>query len=153
MRKPLWYIHAVYKHGHKRIHVVSTEYRTWQNMLTRCENPRVAHFARYGGIGITVCARWHDFQLFLADMGLKPISRYSIDRIDSTLGYFPDNCRWASTFDQARNKRSNIWTVVDGQRMCLTDACRHLGLNRGTVKSRIHRSGWTINKALGLPEP
>src|SRR5713101_5590344 len=68
-------------------------YRTWQSMIQRCTDPNSKSFSRYGGRGITICLEWrHSFMRFLCDMGSRPSTRYSIDRIDNSKGYFPENC-------------------------------------------------------------
>jgi hypothetical protein len=84
----------------------SSEYRAWSSIKTRCLNPADPHYPDYGGRGITICDRWrYDFAAFLADMGRKPSPRLSIDRIDNDGNYEPGNCRWATTKQQAMNKR------------------------------------------------
>ncbi len=86
-------------------------YRSWQAMIARCEYPCSGSYERYGAAGITVCAEWRDsFARFLADMGERPPGT-SLDRIDNSLGYAPGNCRWASTRDQALNRRPRSPTV------------------------------------------
>lgn len=82
----------------------SPAYRSWDMMIQRCTNPKHTSFPRYGALGVTVCERWRTFSLFLSDMGERPAGT-SIDRIDSCKGYEPGNCRWATTLEQARNKR------------------------------------------------
>ena len=42
-------------------------YQTWKNMMERCYNPKNRYYINYGGEGITVCERWHDFNNFLDD--------------------------------------------------------------------------------------
>jgi len=76
-------------------------------MLKRCRDPRHIYFAKYGGRGITVCARWSNFPEFLADMGPRPSLRHSIDRIDNDGNYELSNCRWATPAQQQRNRRDN----------------------------------------------
>lgn len=82
------------------------EYITWRNMLKRCHNENDTAYDNYGGRGIRVCKRWREsYAAFLADMGRKPSSCHSIDRIRVNRGYYPTNCRWADAVTQANNKR------------------------------------------------
>ena len=93
------------KHGHARDGKLTQEYNSWMAMHKRCRQPTTRDFEHYGGRGITVCERWKEFANFLKDMGPKPTPSHSIDRINVNGNYELANCRWATTKEQAGNKR------------------------------------------------
>lgn len=80
-------------------------YTAWVEMRRRCR--AIRHQKNYSGRGISVCADWEDFFTFAADMGPHPGRGWTLDRKDNDLDYCPDNCRWATTTTQNRNKRTN----------------------------------------------
>lgn len=86
-------------------------YRSWTSMLERCRNKNRHNSHRYTGRDITVCDRWLSFENFLQDMGPRPTGT-SLDRINNELGYGPDNCKWATSSEQARN-RSRAVKYID----------------------------------------
>lgn len=83
-------------------------YHVWTGMVNRCENIDNKSYPRYGGRGIKVCEEWHEFPAFQKwavshgyDDGLE------IDRIDNDGNYCPENCRWVTRLENARNKSNS----------------------------------------------
>lgn len=139
-------------HGESMSTGYTKEYRAWQAMLARCRNPNVKLYSRYGGRGITVCQRWEDsYETFLADMKRAPTPKHSLDRIDFNGNYEPNNCRWATSGLQRRNASHVVTVEVEGEAMCLKDACAKMGRSYKIVHGRIRR-GWTIADALATPK-
>jgi hypothetical protein len=145
-------IHATgYKHGTTgRNKKAIPEYGIWAAMRDRCNNPNNKHFKDYGGRGITVCQRWNDFRTFLADMGPRPSPRHTLDREDNDKGYSPDNCRWATRKQQARNTRLTRMVTVDGETVPLNDVADAVGIHEKTLKGRLAK-GLTLGEALEIP--
>ena len=138
------------KHGHAtRGKGISPTYRTWQAMVTRCTNVSVKSYEDYGARGIAVYAGWLLFENFLADMGEKPPGM-SIERMDNNLGYSPDNCKWATKIEQARNTRANKFITYKEQRMTQAELALLIGHNQSTVSYRMRR-GWTPEQIANIP--
>ena len=126
----------------------SSEYRIWVGMITRCTNQNCDAFPRYGGRGITVCGRWREsFENFLADIGTRPSKSHSIDRINNNKGYEPGNVQWATTKQQARNRRSNHFLTFLGKTQSIAEWAEELGLSAATISTGLAR-GKTTEQAL-----
>ena len=123
-------------------------YECWRNMRRRCDNPNRPDYKHYGGRGIQVCPEWSSFHQFLADMGPRPSSDHSIERNDTNGNYEPSNCRWATSAEQKRNTRASAWVVVNGKKVCLTEAAELLGTHVQTFYSRMSRHGLTHQQAV-----
>lgn len=127
------------------------EYKVWREMLRRCENPTHKRFHEWGGRGISVCDRWHDFDLFLEDMGFRPSAAHSIERVDNDEGYAPNNCVWATRKQQANNQSSNKLMTLGGKVQSMAKWADELNLPYSTIRSRKNNLGWTDEKALTTP--
>jgi hypothetical protein len=117
------------QHGHARhgpTGKASPTYQSWQSMLTRCRRRQ-----DYRKSGIRVCVRWRSFENFLTDMGERPAGT-TLDRKDNAKGYQPDNCRWATPRDQARNTRRNKLTLLSAVAVAL----RMLGGEKASVVAK-----------------
>lgn len=137
-------------HGHYAGDQPSSTYVTWQSMRQRCNDPHSDRFYAYGAIGITVCDEWcHSFEQFLADMGERP-KGCTLDRIDNTKGYSPDNCRWATPKQQSHNRKSNVLVNFQGSLIPCAEAARRCGLSKTLLYDRLKR-GWPEDRLFDPP--
>lgn len=116
--------------------VASGEYRSWQNMKDRCLNTKGQDYAHYSSRGITVCERWLAFDNFMDDMGPKPTPLHTLERNDNNQGYGPDNCRWATREEQARNRSS----VLRLRGFKVWELAERLGVRPTTIHQRLWRA-------------
>lgn len=95
--------HSNYKYGCR----TNRLYTIWKGMKARCLNINDKYYYLYGGKGISICKEWINdfasFQLWALNNGYA--DNLSIDRIDSNGNYEPNNCRWATSFEQNNNKK------------------------------------------------
>ena len=123
-------------------------YNCYRGIKARCTNPKDPQWYLYGGRGIKVCRRWlASFENFLADMGEQPSNKHSIDRIDSNKGYNKANCRWATTKEQANNKRNNTVLIFNGEVHTIAQWAEILGISPKTISCRFN-SGKPIEQVL-----
>lgn len=127
------------------------EYKAWVAMRSRCTRPTNPAWDDYGGRGITVCKRWlESFAAFYEDMGPRPSEDHSLDRIDNNRGYYPHNCRWATSLTQNHNLRSNHRVTHEGETLTLAEWSERTGIPKSVLGKRIH-AGWPPEEALTTP--
>lgn len=128
------------------------EYRTWATIKQRCYNPNNTKYHLYGGKGIKMCDRWlTSFENFLADMGPKPSSKHTIERLKSNLDYGPDNCRWATTMEQNANTSRNVYLTYQGETLHISAWARRYGIPKTTITKRIRVHKWSVERAITEP--
>lgn len=129
----------------------SSEFRIRASVIRRCYDPKNNAYARYGARGITVCERWlESFENFYADMGPRPSLDHSIDRIDNSGNYEPENCKWSTRIEQGNNKRNNRLIEMGGRVQTVAQWCRELGVEYDTVSRRLNQYKWSVIKSFGL---
>ncbi len=127
------------------------EYWVWKTMRRRCRNPGFASYSRYGAVGVTMCEAWFSsFKTFYADMGPRPSDSHSIERMNGTKGYEPGNCVWATSEQQARNRKSNRWLTIGSETLCMADWCARYKIKPATVYLRV-KKGMSMLDAVTIP--
>lgn len=138
------------KHGQAKTYSQSPTYKAWVRMIARCENPKNQNYEYYGGRGITVDPRWRSsFSNFLEDMGERP-EGLTLDRKDPLKGYGPDNCQWATQFEQGKNRTTNVYLTLGEETLIMSDWVRRLGCKISALRMRLSK-GWSVERALTEP--
>lgn len=152
-RKNLWDgkrdLPWAYKHGYSYDRL----YRKFQKMKQRCYNPNAEQYERYGARGITICQKWLDNPGLFVEWAIKNgglDKSLTIDRIDGSGPYSPDNCRFITTKEQQRNLRSNKILEYNGESHCMSEWSEIFNINYKVLSGRINR-GWSVERALTEP--
>lgn len=128
------------------------EWRAWKGMLERCYLESCHSYPHYGGRGIVVCERWRNsFENFFEDIGRRPTTKHSLDRIDNDGNYEPSNCRWATASQQALNTRRTVMITYNGVTRPLIEWAKDFGLHSETLRRRILKYKWSVERALTTP--
>lgn len=127
-------------------------YNIYRCMITRCENPKVKDYRFYGGRGITICQEWresfHAFKEWAINNGYRP--DLTIERRDNNGPYSPENCRWATVKEQARNRRTTHLVTYNGVTRSMADLAEEHGIPYGVFALRLRR-GWSVERAVKQP--
>ncbi|MDU7339315.1 MAG: hypothetical protein E7L17_14525 [Clostridium sp.] len=121
----------------------------WCGMKSRCSNPKNIAFKNYGAIGIKVCDLWRvnflEFYNWSMQNGYK--EHLTIDRINTSGNYEPDNCRWATYEQQENNRRNTVYFTACGNKLPVSEWSRRIGISSSTLRWRIEK-GWNENEIL-----
>jgi hypothetical protein len=127
----------------------SPTWSSWAKMKQRAGlNKRERHHEHIYA-NVNADPRWASFEEFLNDMGERPAG-HTLDRIDNAKGYWKENCRWATHTVQCGNRRNNIVVTLEGERLCLKEACRKIGVKYLKVYKRMVR-GVSFERAVSVP--
>jgi len=126
----------------------SAEYKIWSGIIRRCTNPNEKCYSRYGGRGVSVCDRWRSYECFLEDMGRRPSSLHSIDRIDPSGNYEPSNCRWATSLEQGRNRTGLTYITIGNETLPIWQWSERSGVPIKIISQRLIRDGWSPDRAV-----
>ena len=128
-----------YSWGHpEKNGIGSFEYRAWTNIRKRVTSGTAK-----------MCERWlNSYDDFLNDIGRSPGNEFTVDRIDNSKGYSPDNCRWADAKQQGRNRSNNLIIEYNGKSQCLSAWAEEFKINAHTLWVRIYTLGWDLEKSL-----
>ena len=148
-----WQRDKVTTHGLKKTRL----YVIWRDIKLRCFNPNANNFKDYGAKGVTMCDEWkNNFKNFydwaMSNGYNKDAKRgeCTIDRIDNSKGYCPQNCRWIDNLAQQNNRINNRFLTYNGKKQTVAEWGRELNMPRHALCARLY-SGWSIEKTLTTP--
>lgn len=136
-------------------HTITTPrlYSIWRKMKSRCTNKNDKQARYYTLKGICVCKEWAEsyeaFEMWSLAHGYN--DKLSIDRIDNSRGYSPQNCRWADAYIQNNNSSNCHYVTIEGRTQSLAQWCREFNMPYGVVRRRINGLKWDEVKALTTP--
>lgn len=136
--------HCGCKHGSKTHGMSKTHlYKSWAAMKRRCDFPDELHKKYYKDKGITYCKEWKDFVSFSKwALNNGYVSGYTIERLDNSKGYSPENCTWIPAKDQNKNKTNKSHLIIDGVDKSYTEWANEYGIRENTIRMRI-KYGWS----------
>lgn len=130
----------------------------YSSMIGRCYKKNNGAYNDYGAKGITVCKEWVEDRQKFYDWAIKSGFKYepdkngrnklTLDRIDTTKGYSPDNCRWITNEEQANNKKMNVVIEVNGEKIHLRQLAKDLNMNFNTLFKRWKYTKMPIEKVI-----
>lgn len=139
---------------HNTHHLSNTRlYRIWNAMKNRCYFKTHHAYSYYGARGITVCDEWKDsFESFYSWAISNGYSEnLTIDRINNSEGYYPENCKWVTMEEQVNNRRSCIRITYNGETKNLMQWCKLLDLPYKLINQRMKLKNISFEEAISIP--
>lgn len=124
-------------------------YTIWCNMKARCNNPKSYEYPWYGGKGVCVCDDWMAFEPF-SEWALNNgySENLTIDRIDVSKNYCPENCRWINYAQQSLNRTDNHKITAFGKTQTMKEWSDETGIKYDTIERRINKYKWPPERAV-----
>ena len=126
-------------------------YKSWSNMLNRCNNKNDKRYSDWGGRGIKVCKEWKIFPNFYKDMSSTFKLGLTLDRINNNGNYCKENCHWATRKEQALNTRNierAIHITFNGVTKTISEWAEEIGIKKTTLYMRIKNYKLPLEMAL-----
>ncbi len=114
------------KHGDAKRINRAPEYDVYHQAKARCNNPKHAAFANYGGRDIRF--EYVSYADFIDDLGYRPSSKYSLERDDNNGNYRRGNCRWATRKEQQNNRRCTRRPLSHAASIAAVQQLQQMGL-------------------------
>lgn len=125
----------------KRTREEKLMYHIWLKIKSRCLNPNDKMYKNYGGRGIGIHNDWMDFETFFNDMGKKPSSKHTVDRIDNNGNYGKSNCKWSDRHEQSNNRRNNIFYEYKAIKLSLQQWANYFGVSSTYLVKLVYEKG------------
>lgn len=127
-------------------------YSTWKNIKHRSKNPEDHRYNTDKHLVIPTCKEWEDsFEVFYTwAMANGYTDNLTIDRIDGSKGYFPENCRWVTRKQQSNNIATNRIITIDGVSHTMSEWSDISGISRHNIEKRL-KMKWDEKKAVFTP--
>lgn len=127
-------------------------YQVWFKIKERCNNKNNKDYRYYGELGIHIYDEWNNsfesFRDWAINNGYE--DGLTIERTDVYSDYTPSNCCWIPLKEQKYNKRNSIYVNYKNEKINLLKYCDDNNLNYYTIKNRIFKYGWDVEKAIEL---
>jgi hypothetical protein len=132
-------------------------YKIWKSMKGRClwkkGKARIyKNFKNYVQRKITICPEWAANFIIFKNWAISHgyADNLSIDRIDNTKGYSPENCRWATPEQQSNNTSTNHFITFNEKTQTISQWSREINISASTISFRL-KNNWSKEEALTIP--
>lgn len=135
-------------------------YNVWYGIKRRIYDKKRKEYKWYGGRGICLCEKWHNFENFKNDLieeFIEHVKKYGlkntfIERKNNDGDYCKNNCTFKTMEEQCKNRRTNRYITFKGETKMIIEWERSLGLEKGGLQIRIDYLKWPLERALTEPK-